>query len=127
MNATYGFTIIGGASTDGKTGEGVTARILIENNECSRSVEQHGIYFSNSADRPVIRGNRVWGNASAGIHMNGDVDTGDTSLPGDDGIISGAPAMRTNFSGIGDQWVAVMLNQRVLFRHSPAIKEALEQ
>ena len=28
-----------------------------------------------------------------------------------DGIISGAPAMRTNFSGIGDEWVATMLNQ----------------
>jgi feruloyl esterase len=28
-----------------------------------------------------------------------------------DGVIAGAPAMRTNFSGIGDEWVAVMLNQ----------------
>ena len=28
-----------------------------------------------------------------------------------DGVISGAPAMRTNFSGIGDQWVATMINQ----------------
>ena len=28
-----------------------------------------------------------------------------------DGIIIGAPAMRTNFSGIGDEWVATMLNQ----------------
>jgi Tannase and feruloyl esterase len=28
-----------------------------------------------------------------------------------DGIIVGAPAMRTSFSGIGDEWVAVMLNQ----------------
>jgi feruloyl esterase len=27
-----------------------------------------------------------------------------------DGVISGAPAMRTNFSGIGDAWVATMLN-----------------
>jgi feruloyl esterase len=27
-----------------------------------------------------------------------------------DGVISGAPAMRTNFSGIGDEWVAVALN-----------------
>jgi feruloyl esterase len=27
-----------------------------------------------------------------------------------DGIISGAPAMRTNFSGIGDEWVATQLN-----------------
>jgi len=27
-----------------------------------------------------------------------------------DGVIAGAPAMRTNFSGIGDEWVATMLN-----------------
>jgi feruloyl esterase len=28
-----------------------------------------------------------------------------------DGVVAGAPAMRTNLSGIGDQWVAVSLNQ----------------
>jgi hypothetical protein len=28
-----------------------------------------------------------------------------------DGIVSGAPAMRTSFSGIGDRWVAVTLNE----------------
>jgi hypothetical protein len=28
-----------------------------------------------------------------------------------DGVIVGAPAMRTNFSGIGDEWVATMLNR----------------
>lgn len=28
-----------------------------------------------------------------------------------DGIVVGAPAMRTRFSGIGDEWVATMLNQ----------------
>ena len=28
-----------------------------------------------------------------------------------DGIVAGAPAMRTNFSGIGDRWVAVTLNE----------------
>ena len=28
-----------------------------------------------------------------------------------DGIVVGAPAMRTNFSGIGDEWVATMLNR----------------
>src|SRR5258708_2375969 len=30
-----------------------------------------------------------------------------------DGIVAGAPAMRTNFSGIGDEWVAVTLNAAV--------------
>jgi feruloyl esterase len=28
-----------------------------------------------------------------------------------DGVVSGAPAMRTSFSGIGDRWVAVTLNE----------------
>ena len=28
-----------------------------------------------------------------------------------DGVVAGAPAMRTNYSGIGDRWVAVMLNR----------------
>jgi hypothetical protein len=28
-----------------------------------------------------------------------------------DGIVSGAPAMRTSFSGIGDRWVAAALNE----------------
>ena len=40
--------------------------------------------FSNSGDRPIIRGNVSWGNRQCGIHMNGDVSQGG------DGIISGA-------------------------------------
>jgi len=46
-----------------------------------------------------------------------------------DGIISGAPAMRTNFSGIGDEWVATMLNQ-VAPRDEqgrPATRQALSE
>jgi len=58
--------------------------ILIEGNVASHSHTQHGIYFSNSADNPVIRGNTVFGNYAAGIHMNGDVSQGG------DGIISNA-------------------------------------
>ena len=58
--------------------------LLIENNEASRSQVEHGIYVSNSGDRPVIRRNHVWGNRANGIHMNGDLSQGG------DGIISGA-------------------------------------
>jgi parallel beta-helix repeat protein len=36
--------------------------LLLENNECFGSVEQHGIYVSNSGDRPIVRGNRVHDN-----------------------------------------------------------------
>ena len=50
----------------------------------SNSVKEHGIYVSNSGDRPIIRGNVSWGNRQCGIHMNGDVSQGG------DGIISGA-------------------------------------
>jgi parallel beta-helix repeat protein len=59
--------------------------LLIEGNECSRSGEEHGIYVSNSGDRPVVRGNILWGNNANGLHMNGDIFAGEG-----DGIISGA-------------------------------------
>jgi hypothetical protein len=58
--------------------------ILIERNTTTRSVREHGIYVSNSGDRPIIRRNVVRGNRNCGIHMNGD------SSQGGDGIISGA-------------------------------------
>ncbi|MBL8768497.1 MAG: right-handed parallel beta-helix repeat-containing protein [Planctomycetes bacterium] len=58
--------------------------VLIEDNECSRSAAEHGIYVSNSGDRPIVRRNRIWGNHSNGLHMNGDVTLGG------DGVISDA-------------------------------------
>src|SRR6185437_16470426 len=58
--------------------------LLIESNMASGSVNQHGIYVSNSGDRPVIRNNVLFGNRAAGIHMNGDASEGG------DGIITGA-------------------------------------
>jgi hypothetical protein len=63
---------------------GFSDDLLIEDNVMSRSVAEHGIYVSNSGDRPVIRRNHVWGNAGNGIHMNGDLSQGG------DGIIAGA-------------------------------------
>src|SRR6185312_9392642 len=58
--------------------------LLIDHNVASRSIRQHGIYVSNSGDRPVILRNLAWGNSANGIHMNGDASYGG------DGIISGA-------------------------------------
>ena len=46
--------------------------VLIENNETDHNNE-HGIYQSNSSTHPTIRGNNSHDNASAGIHMNGDI------------------------------------------------------
>lgn len=63
---------------------GFTDDILIEHNRCSNSVAEHGIYVSNSSDRPIIRYNECWGNNAIGIHMNGDASMGG------DGIISDA-------------------------------------
>ncbi|MGC4043208.1 MAG: right-handed parallel beta-helix repeat-containing protein [Armatimonas sp.] len=58
--------------------------LLIENNECYGSVNQHGIYVSNSGDRPIVRNNRSHDNRACGIHMNADASQGG------DGIITGA-------------------------------------
>lgn len=63
---------------------GFSDDLLIEGNVTSRSQVEHGIYVSNSGDRPVIRNNTSWGNRANGIHMNGDASLGG------DGIISGA-------------------------------------
>lgn len=63
---------------------GFTDDIIIENNTCSFSTDEHGIYFSNSGDRPTIRNNHSFNNNGCGIHMNGDISMGG------DGIISDA-------------------------------------
>jgi hypothetical protein len=58
--------------------------LVIENNVTSHSTTEHGIYVSNSGDRPTIRNNLSFANRANGIHMNGD------SSVGGDGIISNA-------------------------------------
>jgi hypothetical protein len=63
---------------------GFVNNLLIENNVTSGSVNEHGIYVSNSGDSPVIRNNISFDNHANGIHMNGDLSQGG------DGIISGA-------------------------------------
>jgi parallel beta-helix repeat protein len=74
------------ATNNGKWGifTGHVDDLLIENNHTSGSVDEHGIYVSNSGDRPIIRNNESWNNHGNGIHMNGD------ESQGGDGIISGA-------------------------------------
>ena len=61
-----------------------TDDILIEHNVCTNSIDEHGIYVSNSSDRPIIRYNECYGNNNIGIHLNGDLSAGG------DGIISDA-------------------------------------
>lgn len=63
---------------------GFTNDLTIENNTCSFSEDEHGIYVSNSSERPIIRNNYSFNNNGCGIHMNGDLSQGG------DGIISNA-------------------------------------
>jgi len=63
---------------------GFTDDLTVENNTCSYSTEEHGIYVSNSSDRPIIKDNHSFNNNGCGIHMNGDISMGG------DGIISNA-------------------------------------
>jgi hypothetical protein len=87
------------ADSNGRWGifTGFSDDLLIENNVTSRSVAEHGIYVSNSGDRPVIRNNVSFLNHGAGIHMNGDLSQGG------DGLISGALVERNTIyeNGLG--------------------------
>jgi hypothetical protein len=70
---------------------GFSDDLLIEQNTCYGSVNQHGIYISNSGDRPVVRYNVCYGNARAGIQLNGDGSFLRPTLgTRGDGIIDGA-------------------------------------
>ena len=60
---------------------GFTDKLLLEYNICSFSLDEHGIYLSNSSDDAIIRYNHSFGNNNIGIHMNGD------TTQGEDGII----------------------------------------
>lgn len=66
---------------------GYTPQIQIIDNVASGSLQEHGIYVSNSTtanDNPVVRGNECFDNHQNGMQFNGDCDAGG------DGIISGA-------------------------------------
>lgn len=56
-----------------------------EGNVAHHSQVEHGIYVSNSADRPIVRNNVVYSNRGNGLHFNGDAELG-----GGDGLIEDA-------------------------------------
>jgi len=68
---------------DGKTGIffAFVDDVIAEGNESYLNGE-HGIYLSNSGDRFEVRGNNLHNNNNCGLHMNGDLESGE------DGIIS---------------------------------------
>lgn len=55
---------------------------VVEDSQAYGSVDEHGIYISNSSDYPTIRRNTLHHNNGCGLHMNGDISMGG------DGIIS---------------------------------------
>src|SRR5215831_20225501 len=69
--------------------------LVVEGNEAHDSVAEHGIYVSNSGDRPIVRGNHVHDNYANGIHMNGDLSQGG------DGMISNALVEQNVIHGNG--------------------------
>jgi len=54
--------------------------VTIEWCECYGSVFEHGIYFSNSMDRPIARNNTIHDNRGCGVHNNGDSSMGGDGL-----------------------------------------------
>lgn len=64
--------------------------LVIEYNVTGESALEHGIYVSNSGDRPILRNNFSYDNRANGIHMNGDrfIDCG--GVVPQDGTISNA-------------------------------------
>ncbi len=62
---------------------GFTDDLLLEYNECLNSIDEHGIYVSNSSDRSIIRYNVCHHNNRGGIQINADA-----SQEGADGISS---------------------------------------
>ncbi len=86
------------AGANGRWGifTGFVDDVLIEDNETYGSIAEHGIYTSNSGDRPVIRRNHTHDNHLAGIHMNGD------HSEGGDGLISDALVEANVIHGNGE-------------------------
>lgn len=62
---------------------GFTDDLLLEYNECLNSIDEHGIYVSNSSDRSVIRFNICHHNHAGGIQINADISQGGDGISTD--------------------------------------------
>jgi parallel beta helix pectate lyase-like protein len=62
---------------------GFTDDILLEYNECLNSIDEHGIYVSNSSDRSIIRYNTCHHNNRGGIQINADESQGGDGISTD--------------------------------------------
>ena len=62
---------------------GFTDDIIIEYNICAGSIDEHGIYVSNSSDRAIIRFNECYDNTRSGIQINADASAGGDGISDD--------------------------------------------
>ena len=62
---------------------GFTDDLLLEYNECLNSIDEHGIYVSNSSDRSIIRFNSCHHNHGGGIQINADASQGGDGISTD--------------------------------------------
>ncbi|MDC0746338.1 right-handed parallel beta-helix repeat-containing protein [Polyangium mundeleinium] len=83
--------------------------MTVENNEIRRSRREHGIYLSNSGDRPAIRANVLRENDGCGVQINADMrERPETDKYGKsfydgvaDGLVTGAAIERNLIFGNG--------------------------
>ncbi len=93
---------------------------LVEGNTAIGSVASHGIYLSNGgSDNTILRNNRSYNNAKAGIHFNGDLSVGgdgyQTGLTVENNVIYGNSGNGLNMDGVGDS----VIQNNVLYNNSP--------
>ncbi len=89
---------------------GFAPRVQLLNNTISGTVQQHGIYVSNSDtgfDGPIVRGNILHNNNLNGLQVNGDCTTLDNS-GNSDGVISGALIERNIAYSNGGKGIALI-------------------
>jgi chitodextrinase len=70
--------------------------LLLENNKCHNSTDQHGIYLGAGTKNSVVRGNECYSNNWDGIHMNASNAAG----PNDSNTIEGNKLYNNNLSGM---------------------------
>lgn len=75
--------------------------VVIEKNDIYGSKNQHGVYLSNSGDRPIVRENTLYNNKLSGVQLNADLSTGGGRNVVGDGLITGAVIERNTIYGNG--------------------------
>lgn len=99
---------------NGKWGilSGFVDTLTVEGNTCSGSLDEHGIYLSNSGDGNLARRNHCYGNNASGIQFNADASLGgdgtmsdaviEYNICHDNGVAGGAAL---NLDGVADSLI----------------------